>query len=244
MPSRISIEYLLTPTAVTPTLCDETEAIQEDMVGPHTPPADAMSPSINFQHQQVDMDQYSDTRGHATSACSLLSPAKLTSSGEPTLDDIVSIYTRQSLDVTSSSMDLQEQMFSGYYNGPCVVNNTSRSLAQQSTIRPSFTRLTVATVDGMLDAEPMCPSQQSIGYRAALIRTAHIFKPGSLMNTCQTRLTLLPLSMMGRSPHRFMILMASPSRNRALLLGTSTTEVFLGRTLDLLLFQYRSFPSR
>ncbi|KAL4403335.1 hypothetical protein CABS03_15314 [Colletotrichum abscissum] len=116
MPSRTSIEYLLTPTAATPTLDSETEAMQEDIVGPHTPPAAAMSPSIDFQRQSADIESYSDTRSHATSACSLLSPARLTSSGQPTLDDIISVYTQQSLDVTSMSMDLQEQMFSGYYN--------------------------------------------------------------------------------------------------------------------------------
>ncbi|KAK0368075.1 hypothetical protein CLIM01_14567 [Colletotrichum limetticola] len=90
--------------------------MQEDIVGPHTPPAAAMSPSIDFQRQSADIESYSDTRGHATSACSLLSPARLTSSGQPTLDDIISVYTQQSLNVTSLSMDLQEQMFSGYYN--------------------------------------------------------------------------------------------------------------------------------
>ncbi|KAI3547776.1 hypothetical protein CABS02_08588 [Colletotrichum abscissum] len=116
MPSRTSIEYLLTPTAATPTLDSETEAMQEDIVGPHTPPAAAMSPSIDFQRQSADIESYSDTKSHATSACSLLSPARLTSSGQPTLDDIISVYTQQSLDVTSMSMDLQEQMFSGYYN--------------------------------------------------------------------------------------------------------------------------------
>ncbi|KAK1712243.1 uncharacterized protein BDZ83DRAFT_105377 [Colletotrichum acutatum] len=116
MPSRTSIEYLLAPTAATPTLCNETEAFQEDIIGPHTPPTGAMSPSIDFQRHQADMDQYSDTRGHATSACSLLSPAKLTSSGQPTLNDMVSVYTQQSPSVTFSSMTLQEQMFSGYYN--------------------------------------------------------------------------------------------------------------------------------
>ncbi|KAK1688970.1 hypothetical protein BDP55DRAFT_629501 [Colletotrichum godetiae] len=116
MPSRTSIQYLLAPTAATPTLLDETKAVQEDMVGPHTSPAAAMSPSINFQRQQADVELYSDIRGHSTSACSLLSPAKLTSSGQPTFDDMVSVYTRQSSDVTSSSMALQEQMFSGYHN--------------------------------------------------------------------------------------------------------------------------------
>ncbi|KAK0367856.1 hypothetical protein CLIM01_14784 [Colletotrichum limetticola] len=90
--------------------------MEEDIVGPHTPPAAAMSPSIDFQRQQADTESYSDTRGHATSACSLLSPARLTSSGQPTLNDIISVYTQQSPVVTFLSMALQEQMFSGYYN--------------------------------------------------------------------------------------------------------------------------------
>ncbi|KXH62154.1 hypothetical protein CNYM01_14135 [Colletotrichum nymphaeae SA-01] len=113
---------LVTSSPTTPTFLDETEAFPEESVGPHTPPADAMSPSTGIQCQQADMESYTRTTSQASAACSLLSPAQLTSSGLPTFDDMVSVSTRQSSDVTSSSMALQEQMFSGCGDGHFASN--------------------------------------------------------------------------------------------------------------------------
>ncbi|OHE90280.1 hypothetical protein CORC01_14425 [Colletotrichum orchidophilum] len=224
MPSRMSIESLVESSLATQTL-DETEAFREDLVGSHTPPADAMSPSTDIQCQQADMESYSGTTSHATAACSLLSPAKLTSSGLPTFNDVFSIRGRQSVDVASSSMALQEQMFSGCGNDRYAVNNASRSLAQAAAIRPFSFQQAIAIVDGMLDVVVVCSSQWSTAYRAAIAPRARVSKPGSLMNIWRMLLTLPIVPRTGGLTRAPVASVVSLSCNRALFFQTATTGV-------------------
>ncbi|KAK2728875.1 hypothetical protein CKAH01_10703 [Colletotrichum kahawae] len=114
MAPRISIQDLVIPDPVKHTVLDEPEVCLEDVFRPQTPSAHDTS-STNIQHHRMrqDVEWCPGIRSNAMPINRLLPPAKIISSGEPTLDDIFSVYTLQSTAVTSSSMALQKEMFRG-----------------------------------------------------------------------------------------------------------------------------------
>ncbi|KZL67937.1 hypothetical protein CI238_12909 [Colletotrichum incanum] len=114
MASRISIPNLLTPDLAMQTVPAEVEFRSENASRPQTPPQQDTSLSTNDTRHQTDVEPCSDTTSQATAVHSLLSPAKLTSSGEPTLKDMFSVQMLQPSTITSSSLALQQQMFDGY----------------------------------------------------------------------------------------------------------------------------------
>ncbi|KAK2052404.1 hypothetical protein LY76DRAFT_671155 [Colletotrichum caudatum] len=117
MTSRISIKNLVASNPVTHTTLDKTEARLEGTFRLQTPPAHDTSSTTNIQHHQAgrqeDVESCLGTTKHAMEVPSLLSPAKLSSSGETNFDDMFWVHMLQYSAVTSSSMALQEQMFEG-----------------------------------------------------------------------------------------------------------------------------------
>ncbi|KZL67122.1 hypothetical protein CT0861_03256 [Colletotrichum tofieldiae] len=105
---------VLMPDLTMHTVPAEAEVRSDNASRPQTPPQKGMSLLTNDTRHQTDVEPCSVTTSHATAVHSLLSPAKLTSSGQPTLKDMFSVQMLQPSTVTSSSLALQQQMFDGY----------------------------------------------------------------------------------------------------------------------------------
>ncbi|KAL0930287.1 uncharacterized protein CTRU02_212487 [Colletotrichum truncatum] len=116
MSRRISISDLLTPAALDmETNTAKRELRSEDAPRLLTPPAvdtPLLTDSIN--HHADSETYHSNTTGHNTDVRQLLPPAKLISTGEPTLEDMFAVQALQPSFVTSSSMALQQQMFDDF----------------------------------------------------------------------------------------------------------------------------------
>ncbi|KAL0930293.1 uncharacterized protein CTRU02_214368 [Colletotrichum truncatum] len=113
MASRISIPNLLTSNMDTQTVsAEEVEVRPEAVCRPHTPPAEDLPLPTNITCHQIDVES-PDTTSHATSVRQLLASIKLTSTGEPTLEDMYAMQAQSSA-VTDFSMALQQQMFDGF----------------------------------------------------------------------------------------------------------------------------------
>ncbi|WQF77130.1 hypothetical protein CDEST_02144 [Colletotrichum destructivum] len=114
MTSRISIPNLLTPDLAMQTVPAEVDVRSGNPSRPQTPPQKDMSLSTNGIYHQQDVESCSEAAMRTTEVHSLLPPAKLTSSGNPTWKDVFSVHMLQPSTITSASMALQQQMFDGY----------------------------------------------------------------------------------------------------------------------------------